>query len=96
MRLAHTGDRHRRDPLCLLFQNFFVSLAVDFVVSDDDFDVIRGYNFVILSITWLVVTATYLHGWRERNRSADPFVKVLAALFGPGILFPCSASPSTA
>ncbi len=65
----------------LLFQNFFVSLAVDFVVSDDDFNVIRGYNFVILSITWLVVTTTYLHGWRERNRSADPFVKVLVMVF---------------
>jgi hypothetical protein len=72
----------------LLFQNFFVSLAVGFVVSDDDFDVIRGYNFVILSITWLVVTATYLHGWLERNRSADPFVKVLAMVFAMlGIYF---------
>ena len=65
----------------LLFQNFFVSLAIGFVVSDDDFDIIRGYNFVILSTTWLVITATYLHGWRERNRSADPFVKVLAMVF---------------
>ena len=65
----------------LLFQNTFVSLAVGNVVSDDDFDVIRGYNFVTIAVTWLVLTATFLADWRQRNRAIDPFVKVLAALF---------------
>ena len=46
----------------LLFQNTFVSLVVGYVVSDDDFDVIRGYNFVTISVTWLVFTATFLAG----------------------------------
>ncbi|MDQ2632415.1 MAG: hypothetical protein M3Y78_01615 [Pseudomonadota bacterium] len=65
----------------LLFQNTFVSLAVGGVVSDDDFDVIRGYNFVIIAITWLVSTATFLTGWRQRNTAVDPFVRMLAALY---------------
>ena len=65
----------------LLFQNTFVSLAVGGVVSDDDFDVIRGYNFVIIAVTWLVLTAAFLADWRQRNTAFDPFVKVLAALF---------------
>ena len=65
----------------LLFQNTFVSLVADYVVSDDDFDVIRGYNFVTISVTWLVFTATFIANWKRRNRDVDPFVKVLAALF---------------
>ncbi len=64
----------------LLFQNFFVSLAANYVVSDDDFDIIRGYNFVILSVTWLVTTATFLAGWNERNRLLDPYIAVLVAV----------------
>lgn len=65
----------------LLFQNTFVALAVDRIVSKDDFDVVRGYNFVILSVTWLVFTVAFLADWQRRNRSIDPFVKVLAGLF---------------
>ena len=65
----------------LLFQNTFVSLVADYVVSDDDFNVIRGYNFVTIAVTWLVFTATFLAGWRRRNTAIDPFVKVLAAVF---------------
>ena len=65
----------------LLFQNTFVSLVVNYVVNDDDFDVIRGYNFVTISVTWLVFTATFLANWKRRNTAIDPFVKVLAALF---------------
>lgn len=65
----------------LLFQNTFVALAADHIVSDDDFDIIRGYNFVIIAVTWLVVTATFLAHWRLRNASIDPFVRVLVALY---------------
>jgi hypothetical protein len=65
----------------LLFQNTFVSLGVDYVASEDDFNFIRGYNFVTIAVTWLVFTATFLANWRRRNTAIDPFVKVLAALF---------------
>jgi hypothetical protein len=65
----------------LLFQNTFVALVIDYVVSDDDFDIIRGYNFVTIAVTWLVVTTTFLAGWRQRDTRIDPFVKVLVALF---------------
>lgn len=65
----------------LLFQNTFVALAAGYIVSDDDFDIIRGYNFVTIAVTWLVFTATFLADWRGRNRAIDPFVKVLVGLF---------------
>ena len=65
----------------LLFQNFFVSLAANSIVSADDFNIVRGYNFVILSVTWLVVTATFLKDWRQRNRALDPFIRVLVVVF---------------
>jgi hypothetical protein len=65
----------------LLFQNTFVSLAVGSVVSDDDFDMIRGYNFVTISVTWLVLTAGFLADWRNRKAAIEPFVRVLVALY---------------
>ena len=65
----------------LLFQNFFVSLAANHIVSEDDFDIIRGYNFVILSVTWLVTTVTFLAAWQDRNRLLDPYIRMLFALF---------------
>ncbi len=72
----------------LLFQNTFVSLIVDRIVSDDDFDIVRGYNFVILSVTWLVFTGVFLAHWTRRNRAIDPFVKLLAGIYvGLGIYF---------
>jgi hypothetical protein len=65
----------------LLFQNLFVALAAGYIVDDNDFNVIRGYNFVTIAMTWLVFTATFLADWRRCKKSIDPFVKVLAALF---------------
>jgi len=65
----------------LLFQNTFVALAADHVASTEDFNMIRGYNFVIIAVTWLVFTATFLSDWRRRNTAIDPFVKVLVALY---------------
>lgn len=65
----------------MLFQNLFVSLVIDSVETEDEFDFIRGYNFVLLSVTWVVVWACYLAGWRHRNRAIDPFVKVSVVVF---------------
>ncbi|MEQ1942420.1 hypothetical protein ABMA32_08365 [Mesorhizobium sp. VNQ89] len=64
-----------------LFQNTFVSLAVNSVTSDDEFDIIRGYNFVTLAVVWLVLTAGFLLDWNRRNRAADPFVKMLVGVY---------------
>lgn len=65
----------------LLFQNLFVSIMADHVVSEDDFDIIRGYNFMLLSVSWLVVVGSFLADWRSRNRAIDPFVKFSTIVF---------------
>lgn len=65
----------------LLFQNTFVSLAINGVTSDDELDIIRGYNFVTLAVVWLVLTTGFLLDWGRRNRAADPFVKVLVGVY---------------
>ena len=72
----------------LLCQNLFVSFVADQVSSDADFDIIRGYNFVMLSVTWVVVVATYLANWRQRNQAVDPFIKVSVCVFAAlGVYF---------
>lgn len=62
----------------LLFQNLFVSIMADSIDGKEDFDFIRGYNFALISVTWLVCAAIFLGEWRDRNRAVDPFVKVSA------------------
>lgn len=64
----------------LLFQNLFVSIVSDSIDGEADFDFIRGYNFALLSVTWLVCVAKMPGEWRDRNRAIDPFVKVSAFL----------------
>lgn len=64
-----------------LFQNLIVALVVDHVASDDEFDIIRGYNFILLAVTWLVVCGRFLLDWPRRARDLDPFVWVSLAVF---------------
>ncbi len=62
----------------LMFQNLFVSLVAGQIDGEADFDFIRGYNFALLSVTWLVCVAKIPGEWRDRNPAIDPFVKVSA------------------
>lgn len=43
-----------------IFQNLVVSIISDRILTADDFDIIRSYNFFILCITWLVVAWRFL------------------------------------
>ncbi len=63
-----------------LCQNLIVSLIADHVRDADDFDIIRGYNFVLLSAVWLVTAARYVGTLRDRNRALDPYVKTTVAM----------------
>jgi hypothetical protein len=54
--------------LCaFIFQNLVVSIVSDRILSPDDFDVIRSYNFFILCITWLVVAWRFLTEGQENQ-----------------------------
>lgn len=59
-----------------LFQNFFVSIMADFVRSEDDFDMIRAYNFLILAVTWVVAAVRYLLEWRSYDRTLMPYIQL--------------------
>lgn len=63
-----------------LFQNFFVSIMADFVRNDDDFDMIRAYNFLILAVTWVVVAVRFLINWRDHDPALMPYVKATTGL----------------
>lgn len=63
-----------------LFQNFFVSIMADFVRSDDDFDMIRAYNFLILAVTWVTFAVRYLLQWRSHDPLIMPYIKLSTGL----------------
>ena len=71
-----------------LFQNLVVSLIAGHVRDADDFDIIRGYNFFLLTATWTATAIGLLAGWRDRNRQLDPYLKMtVAALVVIGVYF---------
>lgn len=63
-----------------LFQNLVVSLLADHIRDADDFDVIRGYNFLVLSSVWLVTAVRFMGGWSTRARALDPYLKFSVAV----------------
>lgn len=63
-----------------LFQNFFVSIMADFVRNEDDFDIIRAYNFLILAVTWVVVAVRFLLDWRAHDRLLMPYIQLSTGL----------------
>lgn len=71
-----------------LFQNLIVSLIADHIRDGDDFDVIRGYNFLILSAVWTATALRLLRTWTSRNRALDPYLKFTIAVMAViGIYF---------
>lgn len=59
-----------------MFQNLIVSLLADGIRNDDEFDLIRAYNFLTLCVSWLVMAGCFLARWRYRPPGIDLFVKV--------------------
>ena len=55
----------------LLFQNLFVSLFSSFLTGQDDYNFVRGYNFLTMMITWIWLFGHYAIHWREQSRSLN-------------------------
>jgi hypothetical protein len=53
----------------LFFQNLFVSILSPLVTTPSDLDFIKGYNFLVCSVMWLVTFALYELG--RINQSAE-------------------------
>jgi hypothetical protein len=63
-----------------LFQNLIVSLIAGHVAGEDDFDIIRGYNFFLLAAAWTAVALKFVGAWGQRNRALDPYLKFTVAV----------------
>ena len=57
--------------VALIFQNLFVSLVSSDLSGPGEFKIIRGYNFLILLVIWLVTISGYLRWFRGRNQTLD-------------------------
>lgn len=66
--------------LSFLTQNLIVSLIADHVRDADDFDVIRGYNFFILTAAWAATAMRLAASWRSRDCRLDPYLKCTVAI----------------
>jgi hypothetical protein len=53
----------------LLFQNLFVSILSPLIADNPALDFIKGYNFLICSVMWLVALLLYVA--RQRDNSAE-------------------------
>ncbi|WP_114008270.1 hypothetical protein [Cohaesibacter intestini] len=60
----------------LIFQNFFVSLFSDFLVSADDYNFVRGYNFLTMIVIWLWLFGRYALNWRDHDRETNRIMGV--------------------
>lgn len=71
-----------------LFQNLFVSLMADLIRNEDDFDIVRAYNFLILAATWTVAAIRFLARWHRHDPELISYVKITSALMAViGIYF---------
>jgi hypothetical protein len=67
-----------------LFQNLFVSILSPHIAVLDDFNAIRGYNFVLTASIWMVVAAHY---WTSRRRFDRRFITLMnVGFFALGVI----------
>lgn len=70
------------------FQNVLVSVMAGLVRDGDDFDIVRGYNFVILATTWLTVIGRYFTDWPRHDAAVMRYLRPSIVLFaGLGVYF---------
>jgi hypothetical protein len=63
-----------------LFQNLIVAQIAHHLRDADDFDIIRGYNFLLLGAVWATTAIRHLAGWPNRDRELDRYLKSGGAL----------------
>ncbi len=59
----------------LLFQNLFVSVLSPLVPTPSDLDFIKGYNFLVCSVMWLVTFALYALGQRKQSPEVNKIMR---------------------
>lgn len=68
--------------IAMIFQNTFVALVSSSIDTTTSFNVIRGYNFVILCGVWGISTLMYLYYFRGQNTEIDRLSNVVFILMG--------------
>ena len=68
--------------VAMMFQNTFVSLASPFIETTTSFNIVRGYNFVILCGTWGISVLMYLFHFKGQNSELDRLTNVVFILIG--------------
>jgi len=74
--------------LSFIFQNLIVSLLAPYLQSPGDFDMIRAYNFFLLSVTWVFLAASFLSRPKSYPAALANYVKITTvSLLVIGIYF---------
>ena len=68
----------------VLFQNLFVSVFSGFLITKEDYNFVRGYNFFTTVVFWLWLFGHYALNWRSFSRSVNKIM--LVCLFGFGLI----------
>jgi hypothetical protein len=53
----------------IFFQNLFVSILSSYLTTEAEMEFVKGYNFLVCAVMWLVTLTLYV--LRERNHSPD-------------------------
>ncbi|MFB9263629.1 hypothetical protein ACFFWD_10660 [Bradyrhizobium erythrophlei] len=53
----------------IFFQNLFVSILSSYIATESEVEFVKGYNFLVCAVMWLVTLALY--ALRERKHSPD-------------------------
>ncbi|SNY90878.1 hypothetical protein SAMN04515647_1055 [Cohaesibacter sp. ES.047] len=64
----------------LVFQNMFVSIFSGYIAGLEDYNFVRGYNFLTMMILWIWIFGTYALNWRQYGRPVNRIM--LVCLFG--------------
>jgi len=74
--------------LCaFLFQNVAVSLVTPWISGPAEFNTIRGYNFLTTGVMWLVLSASYWSGERDRNSTSRRLMIGTSGILGLIVLY---------
>jgi len=74
--------------VAIIFQNTFVAVASPSIDSASSFNIVRGYNFIILCGAWSTSVLMYLMYFKGQNSEIDRLSKIVFILIGViGIYF---------
>ncbi|MEP3232313.1 MAG: hypothetical protein ABJO30_05760 [Hyphomicrobiales bacterium] len=68
--------------IAMIFQNTFVALVSPSIDTTTSFNIVRGYNFLILCGTWGISVLMYLFHFKGQNSELDRLSNVVFILLG--------------